>query len=489
MAVNHSPTNPTGSAQGQASASTTNTNINTTIPALYLICPICPNDPTTTPTHSVATMFNCPSYRNNDIQAFEDALATLNTSNNTFVKGVLRSVIVEIEAKLALQQSSSSSSQSSTLILQQPRAGSSQQLNQQPPGGSSSQMQNQAAANNQQNLAGQQQQQPQHQQQQQQPAPTGSQPPASITNQQSIVNPITNQQPIVGQPQQQQQSSNPNPNQQPLPGSFGNNQTEQILVAILQQNSLLMSQLNINTSATTPVPTTTSKEHPKGNFVSSLFPNVPPTLVHKILLRKFTIHELSQLGRNPGDTVEQPRMQISSEGVIIPIEGTRAARDTITNFPFLLRCINTWWAIRCYRSFYDVGAAPAMDLLTGWHIFTNRLLHWYGTGGPNNYTFDGIRSYTFAILNQGIDLDDFDFGAIHLPLAMEHIFSKVNSQSRSSGSGSGSSASSGANQTCYNWNTGKPCNKTPCSYSHVCRTCGGQHKSQDHPPTPATKKP
>jgi hypothetical protein len=266
-------------------------------------------------------------------------------------------------------------------------------------------------------------------------------------------------------------------------------QNATINAAMAQQNSTMLTTLTqALTSAVTPQ---TPKEHPQGNAVSLLFPNVSPSIIHKILLKKFTVGDLPQLGRNLGDTVDQPRMHISNDGLITPLEGTKAAKDAITNLPFLIRCLSTWWAIKSYRHYHDHGTPPHMDLLSGWQIFITRLLQWHGTGSPHNYSFDGIRAYAITLLSHGLDDDTFNFGTLQTHLATEHVFSRTNAQARPSAPPSFTNQGAGPS-SCHNWNVGKPCFKTPCHYPHVCKVCSGPHKSIDHPssnPTPQPKKP
>jgi hypothetical protein len=178
-------------------------------------------------------------------------------------------------------------------------------------------------------------------------------------------------------------------------------------------------------------------------------------------------------------------MQLASDGTFSPLEGTKAARDSITNCAFLIRCLNTWWDIRSFRFLLDCGAGPSLELSHGWLTVITRLSTWYGTGSLANYSFDGIRKYAIALMYQGLDDFNFNFGDLHQDLVSEYVFSKTNLQSRQSLGHSlpasvSASLSSSLPLACNNWNIGRPCHRTPCTFPHVCRTCHVSHRLTEH---------
>ena len=57
-------------------------------------------------------------------------------------------------------------------------------------------------------------------------------------------------------------------------------------------------------------------------------------------------------------------------------------------------------------------------------------------------------------------------------------------RSRSTGMGRGGSHKGQGDGRCWNWNSGWPCVKDPCAFTHTCSMegCGKSHKAVDHRP-------
>ncbi|KAI8818655.1 hypothetical protein BJ741DRAFT_640968 [Chytriomyces cf. hyalinus JEL632] len=206
----------------------------------------------------------------------------------------------------------------------------------------------------------------------------------------------------------------------PLPPTVPASHSEMMAMLTVMQQMMTM-QMSAPTAVVPAPPTTRAQTHPQGNSVAALFPAVPISAVHKILLRTFTLSDLHHLGKAPGDAIENPNYTLAADGTWMPVDSKKSAGDHIASFSMLIKCLSTWWAIRGLGFEIDNGRQLDSFLASGWAVFISSLCNWIGSGGPNDYQFSAVRSYALTLVQMALDDPTFDFGLPQQNLVLSQL--------------------------------------------------------------------
>ena len=294
----------------------------------------------------------------------------------------------------------------------------------------------------------------------------------------------------------------PNPQNQNFPFAFNSSAYQDPPLPNLPSTSdanfasLLQLLNNVYNSAqqsqqhpTTPIIPPKSKEHPRGNEICTLYPLIPSSTIHKVLLGTFTI---SDLGSFHTSSLESPAPSVAfsmnEDGHFVSTDHLSKAQKNLSSFPIMLKCISSYLAIRAFRILFDTGSNPSALISAGNSLFIQQLLAWYGTASPQDYSFVGIKQYALAVINISLNDLSFDYSIIRENIYTRCICLRSNASSFNSSRSSQNNQKSDSNNkgkakspanslTCNNWNHNppRPCSQSPCKYKHACSACGGPH--------------
>jgi hypothetical protein len=241
----------------------------------------------------------------------------------------------------------------------------------------------------------------------------------------------------------------------------------QARLAAIEKNPTIINATEVDSGESSLPPTAKS--------LDLLLPGIPASEVAAIWKGTFIPENLAKL-RNDPSRIDSNRMELTVDGRVIA--STKGSRKDFTSAAIWLEGFTNYGII--VQTLW-VTPPPLAIAMTQFHQAIMSF--------SAQFVWNSVLNLAMTAHQRAMRLGQTDPTNWAIPIELQAAncnFATLRPAPLPSHNNSSSkrpradtSTSSLAGQVCSNWNTGRPCFKSPCSFQHLCKACGGNHAKKD----------